>query len=233
MTAANGYTAQYEPLLFGSTCSIEETRTGGATTTVITDASGEEVSEFTVDSLTEELEIDVTNTFQVGAVEVRKKVDGDGPDSFDVTLACTQQVDGRMVRIDIPGGADRTLSERDDFSATYPDLPAGAECTLTETDDGGALQTTITPNAGDPEVGVLTVGDGKTAVLDVVNEFDTAVGPGVGPADDPGVVAVDAGTGILPDSDIGRALLALVLVGLALLGTGAVLRTRGPSRSDL
>ena len=101
-----------------------------ATSSVITNADGEEVSEFTVDSLTEALQIDVTNTFDVGSIKVEKKVVGEGPSRFEVKLACTHDVDGTAIRIDIPGGAERTLAENGDFTTTYTDLPAGAACTL-------------------------------------------------------------------------------------------------------
>ena len=99
---------------------------------------------------------------------------GDGPSRFEVELACTQDVDGTETPVDIPGGADRVLRESSDFTATYADLPAGAACTLVETDDGDALQTTITPNDGDPEVGAVTVGNGTTVKIKVKNTFDSA-----------------------------------------------------------
>ncbi len=39
LSADNDYTVTYQPLLLGSTCHVAETRTGGATDTVITDAT--------------------------------------------------------------------------------------------------------------------------------------------------------------------------------------------------
>lgn len=218
LTADNDYTATYDPLLFGSTCTIEETGTGGATETVITDADGEEVSEFTIDSLTEAVRLDVTNTFGVGRVRVHKTVTGDGSGPYEVRLACTQDVDGEETRVAVPGGGDRTLSEGS-MTTTYADLPVGAECTLRETDDGGARATTITPNDGDPSVGTVTVEDGATVTFEVENEFDPAVGPGDEGDEGPG--------GLLPGTGAPRGLLALVIAGLALLAAGALLIERG------
>ncbi|MGB0100205.1 MAG: DUF5979 domain-containing protein [Nocardioides sp.] len=215
----NGYTAEYEPLLYGSVCQVEETATGGATSSVITDAEGEEVSEITIDSLTEDVQLEVTNTFDVGSVVVKKQVDGPGPDRFEVELACEQDVDGTERSVDIPGGAVRVLRAEDDFTARYDELPTGAGCTLVETDDGGAESTTITPNSGDPEVGTFTVGDDTVVRLRVVNRFPD-LGPGSGGTDPDG--------GLLPDTGAGRWLLALLIAGLALAGAGSgmILRSR-------
>jgi LPXTG-motif cell wall-anchored protein len=166
-------------LLLGSTCHIEETRTGGATDTAITDADGNEVSDVTIDSLTEALQLDVTNTFDVGKVKVHKVVKGDGSGPFEVRLQCTYDVDGKETAVDIPGGADRTLTTRNHLTTVYEDLPTGAECTLKETENGGADSTTIRPNDGDPSVGTVTVGDRSTVSLEVVNTFEHhGTGPG-------------------------------------------------------
>ena len=234
LTAENDYTATYAPLLFGSTCRIEETATGGATNTVITDADGKEVSQFTVDSLTDEIRVNVANTFAVGSVRVQKRVVGDGPNRFEVELSCTRDVDGNDIAVVVPGGASRALARSNDFTARYDDLPAGAACTLVETDDGGARETTISPNDGDPEVGVATVGDGTTVQLEVVNEFDAAPQPDTHVADEDDVANDDQvadeddnASDVLPDTGAGRALLALALLGLALLGAGGVLIGRG------
>jgi LPXTG-motif cell wall-anchored protein len=185
---------------------------------VITDADGEEVSEFTVDSLTEDFQITVTNTFDVGSIDVRKRVVGPGPGRYEVQLACVHDVDGTATDVEIPGGATRTLRETDDLRATYVDLPVGAECTLVVSDDGGARATTITPNDGDPEVGVVTVEDGASVELLVENEFD----PDLAPVDTPD----DDGGGLLPDTGAARGLLALAVIGLLLLGAGVLLVQR-------
>jgi uncharacterized repeat protein (TIGR01451 family) len=221
LSADNDYTATYEPLLFGSTCQIAETQTGGATGSVITDAEGQEVSEITIDSLTQDLQLSVTNTFDVGAIKVTKTVVGDGPGRFEVELACSQDVDGTRTQVDIPGGAERALVRDRGFTATYDDLPVGAECTLVETDDGGARSTTITPNDGDPEVGAVTVQDGQTLEIDVVNEFD----PDLGPA------SADEGGG-LPGTGAARGLLGLAILGLVVLGIGTVLLRRSRRSLD-
>lgn len=220
----NDYTATYDPLLIGSNCTIEETATGGANSSVITDADGNEVSEFTVrpvpntdEPAVEPMEFEVTNTFDTGAVRVRKEVVGPGSGAYDVRLACTYDVDGTATDVDIPGGATRTL-EPGAMVTRYVDLPAGATCTLTETDDGGADSTTITPNDGDPSVGVVTVADGGTVKLDVENVFEPA---GTGPDDDGG----DDG-GDLPETGADGSLLPLLIGGLLALVAGLILVLR-------
>ncbi|MEI7055212.1 DUF5979 domain-containing protein [Nocardioides sp. CCNWLW239] len=227
LSADNDYTATYEPLLIGSHCTIEETQTGGANSTVITDADGNEVSEFTVkpvpnrEELTvEPVELTVTNTFDTGSVKVVKTVNGPGEGPFEVELACTYDVDGTATDVDIPGGATRTL-KKGSMTATYEDLPRGAECTLEETDDGGARSTTITPNAGDPTVGVVTVGNGADVTLDVVNDF-----PPSGPSGD----GDDSSSGLLPDTGSGPWLMVAALIGLALLLSGGVFLIAGRKR---
>ncbi len=105
----NDYTATFSPLLFGTTCQVEETKTGGANSSVITDANGDEVSEFTVDSLDEDLQFAVTNTFDTGSIAVQKTVRGEGPNKFEVSLRCVHDVDGTPMTVDIPGGATRDL----------------------------------------------------------------------------------------------------------------------------
>jgi hypothetical protein len=91
---------------------------------VITDDAGEEVSDLTIDSLTEALQINVTNTFDVGSVKVTKRVVGDGAARFQVELTCTHDVDGTQTPVDIPGGAERTLTEGAGF-ATYTSSSSG------------------------------------------------------------------------------------------------------------
>ena len=144
LTAENDYTAQYAPLLFGSTCQIEETKTGGATSTAITNADGEPVTEFAVDSLTEELQLTATNTFDVGSIRVTKTVVGDGPGSYDVELAWAISVRNRKdvpitVELREPIGGEWKVIESS-HPATKVDagtigftveVPAGKEVTVT------------------------------------------------------------------------------------------------------
>jgi len=109
------------------------------------------------------------------------------------------------------------------MTTTYEDLPTGAECTLEETDDGGARSTTITPNAGDPTVGAVTVGNGDRVTLDVVNDFPPASGDGGGDEDGPS-------TGYLPDTGSNQWLAVLALIGLALVLAGGVALVAGRKR---
>ncbi len=245
LSADNDYTATYDPLLIGSNCTIEETATGGANSSVITDADGNEVSEFTVlpvpneepgegEPLVEPMQFEVTNTFDTGSIRVNKTVVGPGNGPYDVELACTYDVDGTATDVDIPDGAERTIQQGQ--SVTYADLPTGAECTLTETRDGGAESVTITPNDGDPTVGVVTVGDGERVTLDVVNEFPKPPPPGPGPNGGNNGNGGDGGDGPnaggLPDTGSSPWLPVAGLLGLALLLAGGVFLVAGRKRGD-
>jgi LPXTG-motif cell wall-anchored protein len=156
----------------------------------------------------------------VGSITVTKTVVGDGPDNYQVELACIRDVDGAETPAVIPGGAGRTLDAGDDFTATYADLPIGAECTLIETDDGGADSTEITPNAGDPAVGVVTVTDGAVVELGVVNTFDPEMPP---PPDD--YNGTDDGTDLANTGGPSRIFLLAGTI-LLLSGSGALLLAR-------
>ncbi|MEL7978096.1 DUF5979 domain-containing protein [Isoptericola sp. F-RaC21] len=160
--------AQVSNLPVGADCQVTETDDGGATGSVVVPDT------VTVDA-DEVAQVVITNTFDVGTVEVDKELDGlgalYGPGPFEVTLECTygEDADGDPVTIAIPGGAVRTFVPGQ--PATYEGLPVGAECTVTETDDFGATETSVSVDGGDPV-------DGNTA--DVV----------VPPADDGAATAV-------------------------------------------
>ena len=168
--------AQVPDLPTGAECTVTETDDGGATSTTVAP------SEVTVGA-GEPVEVVVTNTFDVGAVEVDKVVDGDGAEAygtgpFVVTLACTYQGED----VPIPGGAEREVVPG--TTVVFDDLPVGAECVVTETDAGGATTTgmTVTAPGEDPvetdgstaEVVVPPVDDEGTASVGVVatNTFD-------------------------------------------------------------
>ncbi|MFH8251749.1 DUF5979 domain-containing protein [Microbacterium sp. B2969] len=206
LSAGNGYTTTYAPLLIGLVCRIAETDDGGATSSTITDADGNDVGLFTIDP-EGTLDLTVTNTFDVGSLEVVKSVSGTdaaahAADEFEVTAACT--FDGAA--IDIPDGAVRTLTVA--APVVYEDLPVGAECTVAETDAGGADAVTLSPaDPADPSRALVTVGADAVASITVDNRFDAPL-PVTG-------------------GDLGRTALAAML-GLLLLGGGVlvVLRRR-------
>jgi LPXTG-motif cell wall-anchored protein len=123
-----------------------------------------------------EAQVVATNTFDLGAVEVTKVVEGDddgegaaGP--FTVELACSWTVDGAEREIDVPGGATRVLRAPDALDAVFDQLPVGAHCTITETEAQGADETSIEVTASD---GTSVTVNGTAAEL-VVDEAGTAV----------------------------------------------------------
>ncbi|MEN5074621.1 DUF5979 domain-containing protein [Isoptericola cucumis] len=173
--------AQISNLPVGAECTVTETDDGGATGSVVVPET------VTVDA-DETAEVVITNTFDVGSIEVNKDLAGlgalYGPGPFEVELACTygEDADGNPVDIAIPGGAEREIDGGS--TVTYDGLPVGSECTLTETDDFGASSTTISVDGGDPvdgtEVDGLVIppaqedGSPTTVTVDVTNTFETA-----------------------------------------------------------
>lgn len=226
LTAENGYEAEYTGLPLGAECELTETLTGGATSSEIVDAAGDPVTEPVVIGDGEDLALRVINTFDIGGIEVEKKIEGPGAQLgadkvFTVALACTIDRDGTATTVEIPDGAERELSKKGGLTASYEQLPVGAVCELRETKTGGAETVTITPNAGDAKVGTVTVADGAAAKLSVVNEFAAPPVPPVPP--------VDPGTPVKPGGGLpttgGSSMLwwGIGGAGLLLLGAGALL----------
>ncbi len=197
-----------DALPVGADCGVTETATGGATSTTIEPSGTVTIT----DDTEAPVAVTVTNTFDLGAISVEKRITGPGAEdrggeSFTVSLACTRDVDGEDVDIEIPGGAERTLKRPDALVATYDELPVGAECVVSETDAGGAERTTVDP-------GTVTVGSTEDPVEVVVtNRFDAAPSP-----DDEGGTSLP-GTGSPVSS-------WLALLALALLATGLMLVRR-------
>ncbi|MGF0118620.1 DUF5979 domain-containing protein [Promicromonospora sp. Marseille-Q5078] len=173
--------AEIANLPAGAECTITETDDGDATGSVV-------VPDTVTVGAGETAEVVITNTFDVGSIEVNKDLAGlgalYGPGPFDVELMCTYGEDenGNPVDIAIPGGAEREIDGGS--TVTYDGLPVGAECALNETDDFGASSTTISVDGGDPvpgtEVNGIVVppaqedGSPTTITVDVTNTFDTA-----------------------------------------------------------
>lgn len=175
LSEENDYTYTYEPLLIGLECTLTETDTGGAHTTTITDAEGDPVE--TLEIVEGDTAITVTNTFDVGRIEVVKTVSGgdaalhDG-DAFEVTASCVWNGSD----IEVPGGAVRALTTG--TPVVYDDLPVGAECAVSETGNGGADAVTYTPaDPADPNRALVSVGAGEAASVTIDNRFDTALPP--------------------------------------------------------
>ncbi len=240
LTSDTGYTATYQSLLVGAVCTLEESRTGGATHTEILDQAGDPLTELTVTDQDPPAVARVVNTFDVGAVRVTKTISGAGAAAaddrrFTVLLACTRDVDGTAEKVAVPGGARRVLSRETTLSARYRSLPAGAACTLTEPRSGRADGTAITPNEGDRSVGVVTVAPGAAVDVDVVNHFGPGP-PNAGPPDagppDAGPPSDGGSSGGLPDTGLSRATQYAAVTALLLLLVGGGLVALGRRSSE-
>lgn len=225
-TISGGEVAVFDGLPVGAECVVTETATGGASsTTVSASVEGGEPGATTIGA--DPAQVTVTNTFDAGQVVVTKQLAGPGAsqhrdDEFVVTLACTWDVDGVETDVVIPGGAERTLSADDDWTAVYELVPQGATCTVSETDAGDAEAVTLTVAGGtgvtvDPDDGTPTseeftvpTGDAAEVDLSVTNAFRAT------------------GGGSLPPT--GASVGALAVLAVLLTGTGALLadaRRRG------
>lgn len=159
-----------ENLATGAVCTITETATGGASSTTVT-VDGTSVDGVTADATIADalVEVEVTNTFDLGEVQVEKVRNGDGAATwgdgpFEVELTCVRTIDGVDEQIDIPGGATRSLSSASLYRATYSDLPLDAACSLVETTTAGATTSSI-------DVDVVTVAADPVGFV-VMNTFD-------------------------------------------------------------
>lgn len=155
------FEAFWSGLPHGADCSIEETRTAGATSSAI-DLETVEVGDTPVGFV-------VTNTFDVGSVAVQKTFAGDGTGQFvrgdfEASIACTLVIDGVETALDIPDGAARALTAANGYAARWDQLPAGADCVVTETRTGGATSTAITD-------GEFTVVAGEQHEVGIENTF--------------------------------------------------------------
>ncbi|PFG44653.1 hypothetical protein ATJ88_3389 [Isoptericola jiangsuensis] len=173
-TFVGGETVTFDGLPVGAECTVTETGTGGATSSTLTVDDGAPVDGTTVDVVVPPgtdgggtVEVVATNTFDAGAVEATKTVDGDGAEfaqgPYELTLECTFEGEP----IDVPGGATRTVT--DGGTVTWDGLPIGAECTVTESDPGQATSVVI-----DPDTLVVGGADGTTDVVEVTvtNTYD-------------------------------------------------------------
>lgn len=192
-------------LISGAECVIvDETVTGGATTNDL----GSEV--IVGEPGTEPAVITVTNTFEVGEVEVVKELKGKFADqaqglSFDLEMQCTVDVD------DVPtpvlwAGKDTytvTANAENNFKPVVPNVPLGAECAVVnEVDAQGATKTDLGES--------VTVEEASGAKVVVTNTFGVAIVDGN--TDEPGK---------LPTT--GVAIVGSGLAAIALIAGGAYL----------
>lgn len=160
LTTANGYRASWEQIPAGAACVVTESRTGGATSTAITDG------EFTVVA-GEQHTVGIENTFLLAAFSVTKELAGpfafEASDSvFIIETSCMWERDGVLVPM-LPGdwwtegggggdlgGVDGDPADpteqptgvrseiSDGVTITFENLPATAVCSIAEVDSGGA-----------------------------------------------------------------------------------------------
>lgn len=165
--------AVYEGLPAGSECTASETLTGGADAVTVT--GGTDDGPTAIVPVRDEATLTVENRFDTGGLEVYKYLDGEYAtdhegDTFTIWLACTQDIDGETVPVEIPGGPAREVAAGGEV--VYADLPAGAACTLSETDDGGAYGTDIVVNGVEGGEFTVTACDEEACdEADVVNDF--------------------------------------------------------------
>ena len=165
----------------GTECQVTETADGGATQTTIDPDGGT----FEIPGATDpeagpitEVEVEATNTFDLGQLEIEKVVEGAGAEvygagPFEAQVMCTWERDGEVVDIDLANDGLVTLSEENGYSVTIEDLLVGADCVVTETATGGATSSSISP-----EGGAVTIpanddeGEQQSVEVTLTNTFD-------------------------------------------------------------
>ncbi|MER3389308.1 MAG: DUF5979 domain-containing protein [Microcella sp.] len=164
-----------ENLATGAVCAVTETSTGGASSTTVA-VAGASIDGTVVDGAradvtigNEPIDVTVTNTFDLGEVEVEKLRAGDGAATwgagpFEVELTCVRDVNGVEQALDIPGGSLRELTSEGAYRATFAGLPLDARCSLVETRSAGATSASI-------DVSEVTVSDVPVGFT-VTNTFD-------------------------------------------------------------
>ncbi|MGW9168181.1 DUF5979 domain-containing protein [Agromyces sp. NPDC055658] len=168
----------------GSECTVEETASRGADTTIVVTQNGvdDDLGAVTSADFTLQPDVDdelvtvvaVTNRYPVGSVEVVKTVTGSGADAwggtfgdFDVRMICTHP----QAVPDVVYDATHTLTKDAPGDVwLVENLVTGAECSVAEVDDGGATESTVTPDT-------FIVGDDADEQgpieVDIVNDFRT------------------------------------------------------------
>ena len=176
---ANGYTAEVDGLPIGAICSVTEIVNGGSTSTVITPNDATVTSTGVVTVTGDKMPVTVTNTFDLGSINIVKVRKGTGVEKFGAgpfTMGVTCTIDLG------DGGAPASvlatsvvLDAANGYRTSITGLPLNALCKVTETDNGDADSTTMSPAVeGDPSTGVVTVmPEAGTQTLTVTNYFGT------------------------------------------------------------
>jgi len=194
-------TTTFTGLPNNAVCTLVETDDGTATASEITDGTttvtdvatgftftvdADSVTTTTIDRVQPAL--DLTNSFDLTSLSVRKAVDSSAVDDngdriiygpFPVTVDCTfQGNDVYALGYDTLNPMNNNLIDGVDWALTG--LPAGADCTVTETDDLDAVGTTveIVESSGTPVTtvatsGSLTLGPATTSNrVTITNSYD-------------------------------------------------------------
>ncbi|TNC18422.1 hypothetical protein FHE66_06400 [Georgenia sp. 311] len=171
-----GETRSFGVFPAGTHCGVAETVTGGATTTTLEPADGiVEITQPAEADTVSEARVVATNTFDVGALEITKVVDGDGAElwgegPFVAEVACSW--DGRTQPVALPNDGVVTLTRENGYTARIDDLVVGAHCTVHETGTGGATSSTIAPLDGTVTVPPVEDGEPQAAAVTLTNTFD-------------------------------------------------------------
>lgn len=152
--------AEYTGLPSGAECTVSESDLGHAQTSTLDPSDG-----VVTVGVNDTVEVEVTNTFANGALEITKAVTGAGagfaPASFDATVSCLWQ--GAVV----PLPSDGAVTLSDGGTVTIDELPIGSACSIDEADAG---QTSWTASPAS-----VTVSDVSTAAtIDVENVYELA-----------------------------------------------------------
>jgi hypothetical protein len=185
LNAANGWQVVLENIIEGSDCTFTEDGLQGADAVAITPNDGVDTTTGvlvvpgpTDDEPSPIVDIDVTNWYLTGSVEVTKTFAGDDGAidkfamapvpavEFEFELSCVRNGEDVI----IPGGGTRTVTALSPV-ADYTGLASGAECTIAETRAGGASLTRILDADGDELPGgvfTVTVDDTVLSATDQV-----------------------------------------------------------------
>ena len=129
--------ATIDDIAAGAVCTVTEPDDGAATVHLVAPRTVTVMAGRTVTVV-------ATNLFGAGALTVTKTVDGPGAElygagPFEVSVSCSYTDNsGQQAPLVTPGGATRTLTAENDYTATYAPLLFGSTCRIEETATGGA-----------------------------------------------------------------------------------------------
>lgn len=154
----------------GAECQVvEETQIGNIVTTVV-ESDGENDGKVSVDGAAE---INVTNTYLWGDLELVKDVVGDaanfvGDREFELDVTCRVPWIGENGALLLDA---EKVSVTQDESALLEGLPQGTECWAVESNTGGASASVVDFDSAENHV---VIADGNTVTVTATNTFDAA-----------------------------------------------------------